>query len=921
MDSPVLNMKLRNNISRSACPKTNKCSGVSEIWSAATCRRFFRSDDLSSEQHRVQRCVVFFGTFARLVVGCVLFFRRAAARGSDRATSRSVGESGDKSPHSKARPLLSQWVFFKQALGCAAIYFALVALMSPANAASDRTLSLGDRPLSFESNVGQYEGAARFVSRGPAYYLSLTPSEVNVMLRKVEKTAPVDNNLPRTINTVATRVDYRSLRIELIGANSVATMSGVGEVSGRASYFIGNDASKWRTGVPAFDRVRVMDVYPGINLIHYGNQNHLEYDFEIAPGASADVIAMKFTGADRIVVDTDGELVLSLGGEEIRQPKPVIYQTVRGARKEIAGGYVMTDASTVKFTLGDYDRTLPLVIDPVVSYSVFQGREGEDVFWATATDASGNLYLAGETTSASLASPGAFQTNLAGVMGLHGDVLVQKLPNFPQEYKVTYSTYLGGVANEAAFGLAVDADGNAYVAGYTGSTNFPTLNPVQTNIAGTVVSGVGRPPVDCFVAKIGPHGTNLIFSTFFGGSKDDAAGGIALDAATNIYVVGYTLSTNFPVVNFTAVTNLVGTNVVVTTNSLSGGEDAFVIKLAASGTSVIYSRYIGGAGRDYATDVITDSAGEPVLVGYTTSSLFPTTTNAVQPLFNGTTNFSSAYDAFVTIVGATNSVINYSSYLGGTNDDFAFRTATDAAGAIYVAGSTRSANFPRTSTNLYSSVMTNTLSPDAFVSKLNPSLTNWDYSVTFGGSASDEAWDVAVDSAGSAHIVGVTASINFPTNSAIGFLRRTNSGASDAFIAELNSTGSVLNYSAYIGGTADDAAYGVTVDAGNNVYVVGVAGNSTFPTSPSSTAGIFSDKDGFVLKILADPTLAISRSGTNVQLSWNGFATEFTLESRTNLVSTNTWTVLTNFPASLTNNRTVVTIPATNAARFFRLKK
>ena len=675
-------------------------------------------------------------------------------------------------------------ISLRAAATCAKAILCLVtfALVVAANAATDRAFSLGDRPLSFESNVGQYGRTARFVSRGPAYYLSLSPTEVNVTLRKVEKVTLEETHLPRAINTATTRVDYRSLRIELLGANSVAMMSGVGEVSGRVNYFIGNDASQWRTGVPAFDRVRVTDVYPGINLIHYGNQNRLEYDFEIAPGVSPDVIALKFTGADKILVDADGDLILSLGNEEIRQPKPVIYQTVRGARKLIEGGYVLADANTVKFTLGDFDRALPLVIDPVVSYVVYQGGNDDDVFWAVATDTLGNVFIAGETVSTlattnPVATGGAFQTNLAGVLAGHGDVLVQKLPNFNTEsFKPTYSTYLGGAAYEAAFGLAVDVEGNAYVAGYTGSTNFPTQNPLQTNIAGVVRAGIGAPPLDCFIAKIGPFGTNLIFSTFFGGAKDDVGLGLSLDATTNIYVAGYTLSTNFPVVNFTSVTNIVGTNVVVDTNGPAGGEDAFVIKLAASGTNVIYSRYIGGAGRDYATDVITGSSGEPVLVGYTTSSLFPTTTNAVQPLFNGTTNGSFAYDAF---------------------------------------------------------------------------------------------------------------------------------------IVQLASSGTAINYAGYVGGSADDAVYGVTVDAGGNSYFIGnVGGNSA------------AERDGFVLKILADdPTLAISPAGTNVQLSWSGFSTEFTLESRTNLASTNTWAALTDFPASLTNNRTVVTIPATNDASFFRLKK
>ena len=799
-------------------------------------------------------------------------------------------------------------------------------LATSTNGATERNaVALGNRPLSLESNVGQYDGAAQFVSRGPAYYLSISPTEVLVTLRKVQKTASDETTLPRQINSHATSIQYRSLRVELLAANPLAPLSGIGDVSGIANYFIGNDASKWRTGVPAFDRVRVTDVYPGINLVHYGNQNHLEYDFEIAPGANPDAIAMRFTGADKIALDSTGELVLTLGGEEIRQPKPVIYQTINGQRKTIAGNYVLTNANTVKFALGDYDRSLPLVIDPVVSYAVLEGGTSDETFWAVATDAQGNVFVAGETTSVSvpgnsISTTNAFQTNLAGAYAGHGDVLLQKLSNAPtSSYQTIYSTYLGGSFDDAAFGLAVDAEGNAYIAGYTGSANFPTRNPVQTNIAGTITPGIGRPPLDAFVAKVGPRGTNLIFSTFFGGTKDDAALSIALDSNTNICVVGFTLSTNFPVVNVPVTTNTVGTNVILSTNSLAGLEDAFAFKLSADGTNVIYSRYIGGAGRDYATSVLTDTNDQTVVVGYTSSSLFPTTTNAIQPLFNRTTNSSFAFDAFVTVLASTNAAIKYSSYLGGSSDDFAFNAARDNSGAIYIVGSSRSVDFPRTSTNLYSSMITNALLPDAFAVKLNPSLTNLDYSVTFGGTDKDEAWDIAVDSAGRAQIVGLTLSANFPTSTVFGLLRATNSGAADSFIAELNSNATAFNRSAYIGGSANDAAYGVAVDTGGNTYVTGVAGGSTFPTQPP-TGLTFTDKDGFILKILADPTLTIAPAGTNVQLSWAGFGNEFTLQSTTNVAVTNAWITVTNI-AALTNNHTAVTLPATNAAKFFRLKK
>jgi hypothetical protein len=802
----------------------------------------------------------------------------------------------------------------------AAVSVTALLLVTDSNAAADRTANIASRPLSFEKNVGQYDNSARFVSRGPAYHLTLAPTEVFVTVRKSDRADTNANALPHSIRRDVTSIRYRTLRIELIGSNADARMSGVGELSGQANYLIGSDASRWRTGVPAYDRVRATDVYPGINLIHYGNAQHLEYDFEIAPDANPDLIAMRFTGADKVELNSQGELVLQLGDEMLHQPKPVIYQTVAGQRMEIRGGYVLSNVNTVKFWLGDYDRSLPLVIDPIVSFSVLQGGDSDDTLYAIALDGEGNVYVSGETLSVNLATTGAFQTNLAGTFFGHGDVLIQKFPNTNSNFAKTYTTYLGGSADESAFALAVDAAGNAYVAGYTGSTNFPTRNPTQTNLAGVNIPGIGRPPVDAFVAKLDPRGTNLIFSTFFGGTRDDAAGGIALDSAGNITVVGYTLSTNFPVVNIPHTTNTVGTNVVITTNSLAGSEDAFVFKLSADGTNILYSRYLGGAGRDYATGVANRSDDHTAVVGYTSSSAFPITTNAAQSSFNNTTNTSVAFDSFITIIAPTNGHIAYSTYLGGTNDDFAFKIARDSSNNLYAVGSTRSSDFPRSNTNLYSSVITNAAFADAFATKLSSSLTNWDYSVTFGGSAKDEAWDIAVDSPGRAHVVGATLSGNFPVTNVFGLLRSTNSGDADAFIAELNSNATALNYSAQIGTSSTDEAHAVAVDAGGNTYFAGIAGRTTFPTLPSVGNLNETDRDGFILKILAEPTLEIASSGTNVVLKWPGFAPEFTVQTRTNLLSTN-WTTASASSVELTNNQTIVRLPATNSQRFFQLRK
>lgn len=756
---------------------------------------------------------------------------------------------------------------------------------------------LSDRPLTFEQNLGQYPDAAAFVARGPLYHLALSPTEVRVTLFQ-----PSPRNgraAAQPGQPVATR--YEALAIELLGANRRAPISGEGVTAGRANYFLGNDPAQWRTGVPTYERVRVTDVYPGINLWHYGNQQQLEYDFEVAPGVDPGTIALAFHGAKELRHDeTSGELVIKLGETELRQPKPVIYQTVNGARQPVAGDYVVSATNTVRFEIGAYDHTLPLIIDPLVSYIKVWGGANDDVFWAIALDPHGNVYVAGETMSPGLATAGAAQTNLAGVLYGHGDVLVAKLDN---QFRATnYVTYLGGYAYETATALAVDGDGNAYITGYTGSTNFPTLDAVQPKIGGVVTPGFPTPPLDAFVAKISASGSNLVFSTFLGGQADDIGLGLALDAATNIFVVGQTLSTDFPTANTTNYT-------------LNGYEDAFVVKLEASGTNLLYARYLGGAGHDYGRDVAVGPTGDPVVVGYTTSGNFPVTTNALQLYLNNVTNgVTSAEDAFICQLDGTDGEIKYATFWGGANNDEAFRLALDAAGKVYLTGQTWSRDFPRTSTNFPSAVISNA-SPyaDVFVTKLTLGNTNADYSVVFGGGSVDQAWGIAVDALGRAAIAGETSSVNFPTNNTqrtglSGYLF----GGKDVFMAQLNAAGDDFIYSGYFGSfdsPADDQAYGVAVDAGGNAYFCG----------QTSVSG---NKDGFVIKVLADelPDLNASLGQTNLTLTWSELFPELIVQASTNLVASNNWSNL-GIAATVTNFQSTITLTPTNPAQFFRLKR
>lgn len=769
--------------------------------------------------------------------------------------------------------------------------------------------SANDRPLVFESNVGQYAESARYVARGANYCLTLTPDEFRVVLQKrLPQPAAGDAAATDEIGvTTPVQIEYRALQIRLVGANPNAVMSGDDTVSTHANYFLGADASKWRVGVPAYERVRVAAVYPGINLLHYGNQNCLEYDFQVAPGSDPGQIAMQFAGADELRVDAaTGDLLVKLGAQNLRQPKPVIYQIVDGKRVSISGGYRLSDALTVKFTLGDYDLRQPLVIDPVVSYSKLFGGPLDDTFWAIAVDPAGSVYIAGETLTPGLATRGAFQTNYAGKYAEIGDVIVAKFGN--RLDATNYITYLGGSAAERALALAVDGAGNAYLTGYTDSTNFPLQAAIQTNIPGPIAPFT-TPYLDAFVAKISPSGSNLVFSTFFGGSADDYGWGIALDASTNVFVVGQTVSTNLPTKN-------------TTFTNLAGATDGFVLKLDAAGTNVVYAMYLGGSANDIARDVTINPAGNPLVTGYTGSTNFPVTIDALQLFLNQTTNASYADDAFLVEVSAAAGSINYSTFLGGTNSDRALRLAVDANGAAYLAGWTQSGDFPQTSTNFYTVVVSNTTYADAFVAKLNQSHTNLDYAVTFGGGARDMAWDVAVDSLGRASIIGETASLDFPTTGLSGILKGTNAGGIDVFIAQLNPAGSAFTYSAYLGSPAEDVGYGVTVDAAGNAYFVGRTASASFPLNPPPSAiQPFSDRAGFVVKMRADeiPPLGISASATNINLTWSGLFPELTVQSSTNLLISNSWVNVPGIP-TVTNAQLNLSLTATNSQEFFRLQ-
>jgi hypothetical protein len=732
------------------------------------------------------------------------------------------------------------------------LFTVLCGFAVPAAAATDARLSesYGKLPLHFEANQGQTHPDVRFLSRGPGYSLYLTAGEAVLVLAQPEPAAKREGpGKPDQLSEHA-QVKSVALRMALVGAAPAPRVSGMDEQPGKANYFIGKDPAKWRTNVPTYAKVHYREVYPGIDLVYYGNQRQLEYDFVVAPGANPKKIVLGFEGADKLEIDAEGDLVLHAAGGDIRLKKPVIYQEIDGVRQEIAGGYAREGANRVGFKVAAYDRSRPLVIDPVLAYSTYLG--GTQIEWAAgiAVDATGSAYVTGWTRSADFPTANPIQPAYGGGfnVGVY-DAFVAKLN--ADGSALVYSTYLGGGNADYGSGIAVDAAGNAYVTGETYSVNFPTANPVQATLRGLV---------DAFITKLNPDGSALVYSTYLGGSGSDGASGgdlcIALDIAGNAYVTGFTTSADFPTVNPIQATH---GGPLSCERDLNGvefcrrGFDAFLAKLNADGSALVYATYLGGSGGEWGEGIAVDAAGSAYLTGNTNSVNFPTA-NPVQATLRGSRDtFGGGTDIFVAKVNPDGSALVYSTYLGGSNNEWQPRVAVDVAGYTYVTGYTQSTDFP--TVNAIQQAFGGGWS-DAFVAKLNAAGSALVYSTYLGGNNGESSLGIAVDGSGNAYVAGNTSSTNFPTAQPI---QAALNGPSDAFITKLNADGSALVRSTYLGGSGSETAFGIALDVAGSVYVMGVTDSTDFPTVNPIQAtragglqgdGVSQDRDVFVAKIV-----------------------------------------------------------------------
>ncbi len=662
--------------------------------------------------------------------------------------------------------------------------------------------------FAFEPNVGQAAAPVRYLARTPEATLYFAASEV-----------------------VIAGPSPWVLRLRFVGGNPQAAVIPSGDIAGKANYFLGRDPTRWRTNVPTHAAITYRGLYPGIDLRYSGDQAALKGTYTIAPGADPSRIRWRYQGADavRLGVEGDLQIVARRSGNlrRLTERSPVAWQVVNGQRIMIPAAYVVAPDGTVSFALGRYEDTLPLVIDPAIVYSTYLGGTIFDLGWDIAVDRRGNAYIAGYTASTDFPTVNPRQPAPGG----QGEAFVAK---FDPRGRPVYSTYLGGNYLDQAYAVAVDADGNAYVTGSTGSADFPIRSAFQPKYAGGW---------DAFVTKLDPTG-NLVYSTYLGGSSEEnrtnagVPGDIAVDTSGQAYVTGDTQSPDFPVTPG-AFDTTCGTD-----GACNGSTEAFVTKIDATGKALVYSTFLGGERGDTGWSIAVDQKGRAIVAGDTTSQQFPTR-RAFQPTC--APSFAGCWDAFVAMVNPSGTRLAYATYLGGNDREYIDRAegvAVDPAGVAYVTGFTGSDNWPLIDAfqQLYGGQV------DAFVARFDPDGTL--HSSTYlGGSNSEVGMGIAVDGEGGFHVAGLTLSTDFPVWNP---LKPALGGFEDAFVTSFLPSGTDLRFSTYLGGSNGREEYGATgigIDRLGRLYVTGGTEATDFPTARPYQRRPKGSYDAFIVKI------------------------------------------------------------------------
>ena len=690
---------------------------------------------------------------------------------------------------------------------------------------------LANLPLTFVENRGQTDARVRYYAQGPRYAFYLTSRDIVLTFLKEASTT-----------------EGHALSMQFVGANANAAIAG-GHAQGNVNYLRGSDPSRWQTDLPSYATIVYRNLWPDVDLHVSGNGGALKYEFHVAAGASPSAIRLAYDGASSLTLDPSGALLVGTAMGALRDAPPISYQTIDGVRVPVESRYVLDarrHARGFGFAVGPHQKARELVIDPGIEYTTFLGGGSHEMPGGTAVDANGNVYVTGFTQSPDFPTTvGAFKRTGAAQNSV--EAFVTKVN--PTGTALVYSTFIGGSDFDWGRRIAIDASGNAYIAGQTKSADFPTT-------AGAFDRALAVPAncprcfadnYDAFVAKLNATGSALLYSTYLGGTDIDDARGIAVDSAGNAYVTGETVSLDFP----TTAGSFQPTS--------KGSYDVFVTKLNPTGSALVYSTFLGGAAVDNGERIAVDSSGRAIVLGFSSSADFPTTPGAYDTTPNG------GFDVTITKLNAAGSGLVFSTLLGGSDMDTGGGLALDAAGNIYVSGGTASLNFPTTP----GAFDTSPDGSDAFVAKLNPTASALLWSTVLGGHAGGEgASAVAPDVSGNVWVTGGTSSSDFPVTA--GAVQNTLKGVSDAFISEVSADGAALMYSTFLGGRDADGGEDVAIDPNGNVYVVGHTYSLDFPATAGAFDTVFNGDtsifwgDAFVTKIDPNATTSTPPAGAPV---------------------------------------------------------
>ncbi len=725
---------------------------------------------------------------------------------------------------------------------------------------------LSSLPASFEPNLGQSDPGVKFLSRGPGYALFLTPQEAVLSL-------PSPSEKSSRQSFTANSDPSRALRLRYLGANRSPQIEGLDLLPHRSNYLLGNEPSGQQPGVPNYRRVRYRSIYPGIDLVFHCDSSHLEFDLDVAPGADVRRARFRLDGAESVRLDASGDLIAKVGSNELRLHHPVAFQKIGIGETPVSAEFFISGNHEIRFRTGKFNPSLPLTIDPVLTYASFLGGSGADTAFAVALDPQHDFYVCGQTTSSNFPVSGGVQDTFGGA----GDAFVLKLKS--DGSGLAYSTFLGGNLADACQAIAVDSQGNAYVAGPTSSANFPTKNALQPALAG------GQ---DIFVTKLSPDGASLVYSTYLGGGGLDTIAAIALDSSNNVVLAGTTKSADFPVVNALEPT-LTGT---------AGNSDAFVAKLKADGSALIFSTYFGGSGVDGATGVAVSSTGNIWVAGGTGSTDFPVV-NAIQSTFGGggVSNVSPG-DAFLAEFAPNGSSLLFSTYWGGSGQEQATSVSLDTSDNVFLVGITSSPNFP--THNALQPQLASAGGFNSFVTKFAADASSTLFSTYFGGTGTEQVFGSATDASGNIFIAGSTSSTNLPVMDPI---QSSNlGGAADGFISQISANGSSLLFSTYMGGSGTDSFNRVAIDI-SGVYVVGSTGSSDFPTMGTLVNTFGGATDGVIVRLAGfapAPDLALSKTHIGNLMAGTDGSYTLTVSNVGNGPTANPITVTDTLPAALT---------------------